>query len=466
MHDKKHNFFFEIIIPNYNNIAFIKRCFDSILSQTFQDFHITVVDDVSSDLSNDICKMYANKYNDKITFIQLSHKRFAGGCRNIGISNLENSQCKYVWFIDGDDMLLSPNSLQSIYDSITSNDFPDCIYCNYKTLRGFSSSYLNVSEISEVLNSGAAPWKYVIKKEFIGIKFPENVRKSEDVIWFLQLADRVKTIASTPFPVYQYNDMNIKSLSHTSDGNSCADVISIMKSMSFSKDIVKNRMHRYENELMPEFKDVSTNSFNDLLKNSFVISYDDVKIRMLKKIFDHHGMLFPRVFQAMHNKDLDGPYNCSISHVQVIRAAKAFDLPFVVIFEDDVYPCIDVMMKVKKYLSIIPKDANIVILGWSNTEKGQEFIHSINRVTHLIGGSHSYIVFKSGYDEYLNAYQKNPKCHADMIFRDIQNTYIINIPLFIQYSSKTSMNSHIGYIFKGDHAAPPDGFLRIEDILK
>lgn len=53
-----------------------------------------------------------------------------------------------------------------------------------------------------------------------------------------------------------------------------------------------------------------------------------------------------------------------------------------------------------------------------------------------------------------------------MIFRDIQNTYIINIPLFIQYSSKTSMNSHIGYIFKGDHATPPDGFLRIEDILK
>lgn len=90
--------------------------------------------------------------------------------------------------------------------------------------------------------------------------------------------------------------MNIKSLSHTSDGNSCADVISIMKSMSFSKDIVKNRMHQYENELMPEFKDVSTNSFNDLLKNSFVISYDDVKIRMLKKIFDHHGILFPRVF--------------------------------------------------------------------------------------------------------------------------------------------------------------------------
>ena len=99
-------------------------------------------------------------------------------------------------------MLLSPNSLQSIYDSITSNDFPDCIYCNYKTLRGFSSSYLNISEISEVLNSGAAAWKYVIKKEFTCIKFPENVRKSEDVIWFLQLADRVKTIASTSFPVY------------------------------------------------------------------------------------------------------------------------------------------------------------------------------------------------------------------------------------------------------------------------
>ena len=51
--------FFKIVVVNYNNIAYIKRCIESILNQTFKDFKMIVVDDISSDYSDKLAKMYA-----------------------------------------------------------------------------------------------------------------------------------------------------------------------------------------------------------------------------------------------------------------------------------------------------------------------------------------------------------------------------------------------------------------------
>ena len=44
------------------------------------------------------------------------------------------------------------------------------------------------------------------------------------------------------------------------------------------------------------------------------------------------------------------------------------------------------------------------------------------------------------------------------MFYAISNSYIVNYPIFIQYSSSASMNNHIGYIFYGDHPTPPKRF--------
>lgn len=46
-----------------------------------------------------------------------------------------------------------------------------------------------------------------------------------------------------------------------------------------------------------------------------------------------------------------GALNCSLGHLAIIKMAKCLDLPFVVIFEDDAYPCIDIKTKLIKYLS-------------------------------------------------------------------------------------------------------------------
>lgn len=95
--------FFKIVIPNYNNMAYIKECLDSILNQTFQDFKIVLVDDQSTDMSYEFAKMYERKYPDKMVVLRAETKRYAGGCRNIGIDY--PLDCEYYYFLDSDDFL-------------------------------------------------------------------------------------------------------------------------------------------------------------------------------------------------------------------------------------------------------------------------------------------------------------------------------------------------------------------------
>lgn len=87
-----------VIVPVYKAEAYLHRCVDSILAQTFQDFEVLLVDDGSPDRSGEICDEYARK--DKR--VRVFHKENGGvsSARNIGLDNLNG---EYVCFVDSDD---------------------------------------------------------------------------------------------------------------------------------------------------------------------------------------------------------------------------------------------------------------------------------------------------------------------------------------------------------------------------
>ena len=62
-----------VIVPNYNNEAFIAKCFDSLLKQTYSNIEIIFVDDCSTDQSVKIVKSY-QKLHQKINIIQIYKK--------------------------------------------------------------------------------------------------------------------------------------------------------------------------------------------------------------------------------------------------------------------------------------------------------------------------------------------------------------------------------------------------------
>lgn len=97
-----HKFIISIIIPTYSVEKHIRRCVESILAQTYENWELILVDDGSPDNSGLICEEYA-KYNERIIVI---HKQNGGSAsaRNVGLNAATGD---YITFIDADDWIES-----------------------------------------------------------------------------------------------------------------------------------------------------------------------------------------------------------------------------------------------------------------------------------------------------------------------------------------------------------------------
>lgn len=101
-----------IIVPVYKVESYLRRCVDSILAQTFQDFELILVDDGSPDNCPAICDEYAQKDNR----IHVIHKENGGlsSARNAGICKAVG---QYVMFCDSDDTV-DPRWCEVLYNAI------------------------------------------------------------------------------------------------------------------------------------------------------------------------------------------------------------------------------------------------------------------------------------------------------------------------------------------------------------
>ena len=97
-----------VIVPVYNVEKYLRRCIDSILSQTFSDFELLLIDDGSKDKSGEICDEYAAKD----ARVRVFHKENGGvsSARNLG---LDNAKGDWITFSDSDDELL-PDAFEAV----------------------------------------------------------------------------------------------------------------------------------------------------------------------------------------------------------------------------------------------------------------------------------------------------------------------------------------------------------------
>lgn len=105
-----------IITPVYNIENYLVRCLESILSQTWQNWELLLVDDASTDQSIRICEDY-EKRDHRIRLFRQEQQRGAGAARN---KALEMAQGEYICFIDGDDWV-EPGFCATLYQTLTSN---------------------------------------------------------------------------------------------------------------------------------------------------------------------------------------------------------------------------------------------------------------------------------------------------------------------------------------------------------
>lgn len=112
---------FSIIVPVYNVEKYLTECIESIIGQTYSGWELILVDDGSTDHSNQICRKYAEQ-NEKISLFCKSNSGQADS-RNFGI---EKAKGDYLVFVDSDDYI-AVDALQRFYDEIYKWNMPDVV---------------------------------------------------------------------------------------------------------------------------------------------------------------------------------------------------------------------------------------------------------------------------------------------------------------------------------------------------
>ena len=92
-----------IITPSYNSEKFISQTIESVINQTYKNWEMIIVDDVSPDDSNDIIEEYEKK-DSRIKLIKLEKNSGPAVARNRAI---EEAKGRYIAFLDADDLWMS-----------------------------------------------------------------------------------------------------------------------------------------------------------------------------------------------------------------------------------------------------------------------------------------------------------------------------------------------------------------------
>lgn len=118
-----------VIIPVFRVEAYLRRCVDSVLVQTYGNMEVILVDDGSDDGCPDICDAYARQDSR----IRVIHQENAGlsGARNVGI---EQAKGRYLSFVDSDDYL-SPEFLERLYRACVETG-SDMSVCRWEYVKG------------------------------------------------------------------------------------------------------------------------------------------------------------------------------------------------------------------------------------------------------------------------------------------------------------------------------------------
>lgn len=192
---------FAIIVPNYNNDhgnyngkTYLQNCIESVLNQTYRNFDLIIVDDMSTDTSVETVEKYREEYFNKIHLVENNRKRYNGGSRNVGIDYaLDYLDFDYFCFLDSDDWWKDENVLETINKNLKNCELMliglECI--NEKGVfikkiheyKNYEDFFLSDNKV------WCTAWARVIRKDKI-VYFCEDTLM-EDRVWSYKQADNV-----------------------------------------------------------------------------------------------------------------------------------------------------------------------------------------------------------------------------------------------------------------------------------
>jgi len=236
-----------VIVPVYNTGRYVEKCIRSIMSQSYRDIEIVVINDGSTDDSGEICERLAAE-DERIVYIP-QENRGVSAARNVG---LERATGEWICFVDGDDWL-EPDAVERMAREVAeagcgSTDaedsrvetgvelvvgYPDIIITDYfvdtptrsyeesffaeRTARDFEPSDNDELAANCMVRMGFAnmrsitalgvPWARLIRAEFIrehGVSFDIDVVKMQDALFMTELLGVGARVVYRPGATYHY----------------------------------------------------------------------------------------------------------------------------------------------------------------------------------------------------------------------------------------------------------------------
>lgn len=198
-----------IIVPVYNNEQNLDCCIESILSQSFTDFELLLIDDGSIDKSGSICELFEARDSR----VRVFHKPNGGvsSARNMGLKNVRG---QYVVFVDSDDWVK-----EQYLEHLMCSD-SDLVVAGFQ-LFGLWEDLIAPTEQKEVIIESLALnssflYGYVWAKRFRysvicnhDISFREDLFYCEDICFVLNYLEYIDKLLDVPFFDYQHSRMDM-----------------------------------------------------------------------------------------------------------------------------------------------------------------------------------------------------------------------------------------------------------------
>jgi glycosyltransferase involved in cell wall biosynthesis len=224
-----------IIVPVYNAEKTIRKCVDSLLNQTFENFEILLVDDGSPDKCGEICDEYSTKDNR----VRVFHKE-NGGVASARQCGIDNALGEYTIHADPDDWV-ETNMLMALYTKAKSDD-ADMVICDYyedgtkcskyRCQRPTALDHLTVlKDVFSKLHGSC--WNKLIKRDCYiryNVRFPLKVSYCEDQFVMASFLKNNINIQYLPQAYYHYvNILTKDSLSRHYDAATYMEDVSLIK---------------------------------------------------------------------------------------------------------------------------------------------------------------------------------------------------------------------------------------------
>lgn len=202
-----------VIVPIYNSEAYLEKCLNSIVNQTYPNIEVILVNDGSADKSSSICKAFQNEH-ENFKYFEMDENFGVSHSRNFG---LEHAQGSFIGFVDSDDWI-DTDMYESLHEVLVSHNVP-MVSANFRQIKHDDKRVVKVEHIHcndlyignthdalmyIISNRDVVLWNKLYRREvFNDIVFPEG-KVYEDIAAIHLLAENAGRFAVSTKCLYNY----------------------------------------------------------------------------------------------------------------------------------------------------------------------------------------------------------------------------------------------------------------------